>query len=181
MAARKVAKRKAAKSKAAKSKGAKSKVAKSKTVKKKTKVAKKKVTSRAKRTAQWPAAQLRDYRAIQGRAATLSKSLTDADFDAKGNPVKADWSRLLGDLDAWAAKYKVKLSTQEHSHAGAGGTDPVPRSLGGGCPGSFETKPVYHTTLPNGDVLMEQTSCTLKRKTLLGRCVYSCTTGVFTQ
>jgi hypothetical protein len=160
---------------------AKRKVAKSKVAKKKSKVAKKKRTTQSKTKAPWSAAQLREYRAIQTRAVTLGKSLTDADFDAKGNPVKADWSRLLGDLDAWAAKYKVKLSTQEHSHAGAGGTDPVPRSLGGGCPGSFQTKPVYHTTLPNGDVLMEQTSCTLKRKTLLGRCVYSCTTGVFTQ
>ena len=102
-------------------------------------------------------------------------------FRAKGNPVKPGWSRLLGDLDAWAAKYGVKLSTQEHDHAGTGGTGPVPMAAGGGCPGSFQTKPIYHTTLPGGTVLMEQTSCTLKRKTLLGRCVYSCTDTVFTQ
>jgi|RhiMethySRZTD1v2_1073278.scaffolds.fasta_scaffold360717_1 hypothetical protein len=151
-----------------------------KVAKKTRKVASKKPAGRSKTKAPWAAAQLRDFKALQKRAVTLSKSLTDADFNAKGDPVNPAWTRLLGDLDAWAAKYKVKLSTQEHSHAGPGGTDPVPRSLGGGCPGSFQTKPVYHTTLPNGDVLMEQTSCTLKRTTLLGRCVYSCATGVFT-
>jgi hypothetical protein len=148
-------------------------------VAKTSKVAKKKSTARSKGKGPWPAVQLRDYKALEKRAATLGKSLTDADFDAKGNPVKPAWSRLLGDLDAWATKYKVKLSRQEHDHAD-GGTGPAPRSLGGGCPGSFQTKPVYHTTLPNGDVLMEQTSCTLTRKTLLGRCVYSCTDAVFT-
>jgi hypothetical protein len=147
----------------------------------KKKVAKKKSAARSKTKAPWAAAQLRDYKALQKRAVTLAKSLTDADFDAKGDPVNPAWSRLLSDLDAFAAKYSVKPSTREHDHAGTGGgTDPVPRSAGGGCPGSFETKPRYHTTLPNGDVLMEQTSCTLKRKTLLGRCVYSCISGVFT-
>lgn len=151
-----------------------------KIAKKSPKVAKKKPAARSKSKAAWPAAQLRDYKALEKRAVTLAKSLTDADFDAKGDPVNPDWSRLLDDLDAWAAKYKVKLSTQEHDHADAGGTGAVPRSLGGGCPGSFQTKPVYHTRLPNGTVLMEQTSCTLKRKTLLGRCVYSCTDTVFT-
>jgi hypothetical protein len=142
---------------------------------------KKKPATRGKAKAPWPAAQLRDYKAIEKRAVTLAKSLKDADFDAKGNPVKPAWSRLLGDLDAWAAKYGVKLSTQEHDHARTGGTDPVPRAAGGACPGSFQTKPIYHTTLPGGTVLMEQTSCTLKRQTLLGRCVYACTDTVFTQ
>jgi hypothetical protein len=151
-----------------------------KAAKKTRKVAKKKPAARAKAKAPWPAAQLRDYKTIEKRAETLGKSLTDADFDAKGNPVNPAWSRLLGDLDAWAAKYKVKLSTQEHNHAVASGTGPVPTAAGGGCPGSFQTKPVYHTTLPSGTVLNEQTSCTLKRQTLLGRCVYSCTTTVFT-
>ncbi len=110
-------------------------------VAKTSKVAKKKSAARSTGKGPWPAAQLRDYKALEKRAATLGKSLTDADFDAKGNPVKPAWSRLLGDLDAWAAKYKVKLSRQEHDHAD-GGTGPAPRSLGGGCPGSFQTKPV---------------------------------------
>ena len=173
MATRKVAKSKVAKKK--------KKVAKNKSTVAKTKstVAKKKRAAPPKTKAPWSSAQLRDYKALQKRAETLAKSLTDADFDAKGNPVKAGWSGVLNDLDAWAAKYRVKLSTQEHDHTGTGGTDPVPRAAGG-CPGSFETRPVYHTRLPNGDVLMEQTSCTLKRKTLLGRCVYSCTDVIFT-
>jgi hypothetical protein len=150
-----------------------------KAAKKTPKLAKRKPATRGK--AAWPAAQLRDYKAIEKRAVTLAKSLKDADFDAKGNPVNPAWSRLLGDLDAWAAKYGVKLSTQEHDHARTDGTGPVPMAAGGTCPGSFQTKPIYHTTLPGGTVLMEQTSCTLKRKTLLGRCVYSCTDTVFTQ
>jgi len=151
-----------------------------KAAKKTRKVAKKKPAARSKTKAPWAAAQLRGYKALQKRAVTLGKSLTDADFDAKGDPVNPAWSRLLANLDAFATKYSVKSSTREHDHAGTGATDPVPMSAGGGCPGSFQTKPKYFTTLPNGDVLMQQTSCTLKRKTLLGRCVYSCIDGVFT-
>ena len=153
-----------------------------KATKKASKAAKKKPTKRLKQTkskAPWAAAQLRDYRALEKRAMTLAESLTNADFDAEGNPVNPAWSRLLSDLDAWAAKYSVKLSKREHSHAGGGATDLVPMAAGGSCPGSFQTKPTYHTTLPNGTVLMEQTSCVLRRRGLFGRCVYSCTDGIY--
>lgn len=149
-----------------------------KVVKRAPKTAKKKSAKRSKSKAPWTAAQSRDYKAIEKRAMTLAKSLTDADFDAKGNPINPAWSRLLRDLDTWAAKYSVKLSTQQHNHAGGGGTGPVPRAAGG-CPGSFQTEPRYHSRLPNGMVLMAQTSCTLKRRTLLGRCVYSCTEEMY--
>ena len=91
MATRKVAKSKVAKKKKKVAKS-KSRVAKTKST-----VAKKKRAARPKTKAPWPSAQLRDYKALQKRAATLGKSLTDADFDAKGNPVNADWSRLLND------------------------------------------------------------------------------------
>jgi hypothetical protein len=150
-----------------------SKAAKKKSTKKSTK----KLTKKPKSKAPWAAAQLRDYRAIEKRAMTLSDSLTDADFDAEGNPVNPAWSRLLRDLDAWAAKYSVKLSKREHSHADGGGTELVP--MAATCPGSFQTKPTVHATLPNGTVLMEQTSCVLRRRGFFGRCVYSCTDGIY--
>jgi hypothetical protein len=149
----------------------------SKAAKKASKAAKKKPAKRSKSKAPWAAAQLRDYKAIEKRAMTLAESLTDADFDAKGDPVNPAWSRLLRDLDAWAAKYSVKLSKREHNHADSGGTDVVP--MAATCPGSFQTRPEYHTTLPNGTVLMEQTTCILRRRGLFGRCVYSCTDGIY--
>ena len=136
-----------------------------KVAKKVRKVAKKKPAARSKTKAPWAGAQLRDYKALQKRAVTLAKSLTDADFDAKGDPVNPAWSRLLSDLDAFAAKYSVKPSTREHDHAGPGGAGPGTN----GPPAAAalarsRPSPGYHTTLPNGDVLMEQTSCTLKRQ-----------------
>jgi hypothetical protein len=153
-----------------------SKAAKKTAAKKASKAAKKK-PARSKSKAPWTAAQLRDYKALEKRATTLSESLTDADFDAKGDPVNPAWSRLLRDLDAWAAKYSVKLSKREHDHADSGGTGVVP--MAATCPGSFQTRPEYHTTLPNGTVLMEQTTCILRRRGLFGRCVYSCTDGIY--
>ena len=77
---------------------------KSKAAKKASKAAKKKPAKRSKSKAPWAAAQLRDYKALEKRAMTLAESLTDADFDAKGDPVNPAWSRPLRDLDAWAAK-----------------------------------------------------------------------------
>lgn len=130
--------------------------------------------------APWGAAQLQEFKGLERRAATLGKSLTEADFDANGDPVNPAWSSLLRDFDAWAAKYGVKLSKKEHNHADGGDrTGAVPMIARGTCPGSFQTEPTYHTTLPNGMVLMEQTTCILKRRTLFGRCVYSCTDGIY--
>lgn len=182
--ARKTAKKKTA-SKTAKKKKTSKTAKKTKTSKatnkKKTPTAKsKKPAKRSKTKAPWAAAQLQEFKALERRATTLGKSLTDADFDANGDPVNPAWSGLLRDLDAWAAKYGVRLSKKEHDHADGGdGAGAVPMIARGACPGSFQTKPTYHTTLPNGTVLMEQTSCILKRRTLFGRCVYSCTDGIY--
>jgi hypothetical protein len=171
MAKRKVAKkaaaRKAAKRTRAREGAQKKQAARAKTSRKQPRAKRGKQAARPKT---WSAAQARDYKAIQGRAERLGKTLTDADFDAQGKPVNADWSRLLADLDAWAAKYGVKLTTQERAHGGGG---PVPMHAGG-CPGSFETEHTYLFTL-SGRKVYHYTACTLRRRTLLGRCVYSCT------
>jgi hypothetical protein len=174
-AAKKTAARKGAKKKQARAKTSRKQAVRAKTGKKQAKTGRKQTRAKSgrkqpARPKTWSAAQLRDYKAIQGRAERLGKTLTDADFDAQGKPIDADWSRLLAELDAWAAKYRVRLTTQEHEH-GTGG--PVPLQAGG-CPGSFETEHTYLFTL-SGRKVYHYTACTLRRRTLLGRCVYSCT------
>jgi hypothetical protein len=130
---------------------------------------------------QWSAAQRSEFEAIRSRAKALSAGLKRTDFDSDGNPVPGPWASMLADLDAWARKHKVKLETHEHDHApAAGGAAPAggdapagvtPYGYGGDCPGSFtktERKKVYGT-----DYIYNY-SCTLKRQTVLGRCVYNC-------
>jgi hypothetical protein len=126
----------------------------------------------------WTAVQRSEFAAIQARAKALSPVLKRTDFDADGNPLPGPWASMLADLDAWARKHKAKLETHEHDHtqaagagvgAPAGGATPI--AYGGDCPGSFtktERKKVYGT-----DYIYNY-SCTLKRQTLLGRCVYNC-------
>ena len=86
------------------------------------------------------------------------------------------WASMLADLHAWARKHKVTLESHEHDHAPAAGGDApagaTPYYYGGECPGSFtkvERKKIYEVTYTFTYV------CTLRRKSLLGRCVYDCT------
>lgn len=125
----------------------------------------------------WSAAAKSAFDAIQARAKALSAGLKRSDFDDDGNARPGLWAALLADLRAWAKKHKVTLETHEHAHgAGAapGGdaaAGAVPRAYGGDCPGSFsktEKRTVYGTTY------VYNYSCTLRRQTWLGRCVYDC-------
>jgi hypothetical protein len=127
--------------------------------------------------AKWSAPQKSEFDAIRARAQALSPGLKRTDFDNDGNPLPGPWASMLADLHAWARKYKVTLETHEHDHtpgaavgAPAGGATPI--AYGGDCPGSFtkvEKKKVYNVTYTN------TYNCTLRRQTLLGRCVYDCT------
>ena len=116
----------------------------------------------------------RAFDAIHARANALAASLTAADFDGEGNPVNPAWVAMLADLDAWAAKHKFQLKTHEHDHgeAGASGT-PTPYVA---CPGTTTNTSI------EGGLMKYKISylCTLKRRTLLGRCVYSCVTTGWT-
>jgi hypothetical protein len=135
-------------------------------------------TAAAKLPPKWSAAQRSEFDAIQARAKALSAGLKRTDFDADGNPLPGPWASMLADLHAWARKHKVTLEQHEHDHAPpAGGSDGAPAGVtpygyGGDCPGSFtkvEKKKVYNVTYTN------TYNCTLRRQTLLGRCVYDCT------
>lgn len=128
---------------------------------------------RGKAIVQWTAAQNREYQAIRKRAVALSGKLTDADFDPKGNPV-GRWAKIVGDLEAWAKKHKVKLETHEHDHgtggATAGGATPY---AGTYCPATTTSTETFD--LMNGGKYTFNYDCTLKRKGLFGRCIYKCT------
>jgi hypothetical protein len=129
----------------------------------------------------WSAAQKSEFAVIQARAKALSAGLKAADFDSEGNPLPGPWASMLGDLHAWARKYNVTLETHEHDHAPAAGgakapvgdapAGATPRAYGGDCPGSF-TKTEKKTI--SGYTYTYNYSCTLRRQTLLGRCVYDC-------
>ena len=143
------------------------------------KAQKAKPAARKAAPAKWGAPQQRDYDAIARRAEALGKKLKPEDFDKKGNPV-GPWAKVVADLDAWAKKYKVKLKTEEHDHGqpgGAGGT-PKPMIGGGFCPGRTTSTEVIDNM--DGSKFTFNHECTLRRKTLLGRCVYSCTSTGFT-
>lgn len=130
----------------------------------------------------WSSAQKSEFAAIQMRAKALGAGLTRADFDTDGNPLPGGpWAALLADLDAWARKYNVTLTRQEHDHApaaggaaaaGAAGAEATPLIFRGECPGSF-TKVEKRKFADFTQV--HTTSCTLRRQTWLGRCLYDCT------
>lgn len=140
---------------------------------------KSKMIPRNKKIVQWSASTLGAFRAIQKRAAALNGKLTDADFDAKGNPT-GKMAKVIADLEAWAKKNKVKLETHEHVHGGdAGGTVP-----GGATPIAQHVCPATTTgtdvfDLQNGGKYTFDYTCTLKRKGLFGRCIYRCTSSGF--
>ncbi|MFO0990045.1 MAG: hypothetical protein U1F37_22270 [Alphaproteobacteria bacterium] len=126
----------------------------------------------------WTAAQNREFLAIRKRATALSGKLTDADFDAKGNPV-GRWAKILDDLERWAKKYKVKLETHEHDHGAEAGGAPAgatPYSAGY-CPATTTSTEVFD--LQNGGKYTFNYECTLKRKGLFGRCIYRCVSSGF--
>lgn len=140
------------------------------------------------RVPKWSTAQKSEFGAIQARAKALGANLRKTDFDDDGNPLPGSpWSAVLGDLDAWARKYKVKFATRDHEHAGkmaagepaieqtpAGGNAPAgatPLTFGGSCPGSFSETSKRKFV---GVTQIRTTSCTLRRRTWLGRCVYDC-------
>ena len=144
------------------------------------KAQKAKPAARKAAPAKWGAPQQRDYDAIARRAEALGKKLKPEDFDKKGNPV-GPWAKVVADLDAWAKKYKVKLKTEEHDHAAPrsapGGAAGTPTPTGGYCPGTTTSTEVIENM--DGSKFTFKHECTLRRKTLLGRCVYSCTSAGF--
>ena len=133
---------------------------------------------RGKTIVPWTAAQNREFLAIRKRAVALSGKLTDADFDAKGNPV-GRWAKILDDLEKWAKKHKVKLETHEHDHgkgAAAAPGGPTPYASGY-CPATTTSTETFD--LMNGGKYTFNYECTLKRKGLFGRCIYRCTSSGF--
>ena len=140
--------------------------------------AKSKTIPRNKKIVQWSASTLSGFRAIQKRAEALNGKLTDADFDAKGNPT-GKMAKVIADLEAWAKKNKIKLETHEHVHGGdAGGAPPAGATpYGHACPATTTGTDVFD--LQNGGKYTFTYTCTLKRKGLFGRCIYRCASSGF--
>jgi hypothetical protein len=173
--------KKASKGTKAKKAGAakKAKTTKKARVTKKTGATKKPAASSAAKKAaasgatKWSAAQKRDFDKIIGRAKELSPTLSREDFDREGNPVPGPWANMLGDLDAWAKKYKVKVKTTEYkSGSGQPATGGLTTMAHHSCPGT--THSTEHVDFVGGGGFTIEHTCTLKRQTWLGRCVYSC-------
>jgi hypothetical protein len=116
--------------------------------------------------AKWSEEQKREFEAITARSIPRGKKLTDKDFDKEGNPV-GEWAKILTELDAWAAKYKVKFKTTEQASGGAAAGEGVtPRSRS--CPGTVTE------TGRMGEHHAVVTTCHLRRRRLIGGCVYDC-------
>lgn len=121
----------------------------------------------------WGETTKHEFEAITGRAAAFSAKATSELFDKDGNAANAEWIKILADLDAWAAKHKVGLGTSEHESYAlqAPGGGAVTRSECPSLTSSIETVEFAGT---NQKYKVRHT-CLLRRQTLLGRCVYSCT------
>lgn len=113
-----------------------------------------------------------EFDSIRRRASALARQLTTDDFDEDGN-AKGAWAEMLAELDAWAKQHKLKLVTREfdqRAQAGAssGGTARSHTT----CPGTMTSTETVG--FMDGSSIKIKHSCTLRRTTLLGRCVYSC-------
>ena len=119
----------------------------------------------------WSAEQKKDYEFINGRSRALGKRLKRDDFDKDGNAV-GEWAKVLAELDAWAAKYKVKFRSTEHETGGgpsASGATPRTHTV---CPGT--TTSTETTNFEGGGHITIVNTCHLRRQTWLGRCVFDC-------
>jgi hypothetical protein len=120
----------------------------------------------------WSAEQAREFEKITAQSNRLGQQLKAEDFDKEGNPVGA-WAKVLNELDAWVAKYKVDLKTTEHESGKTRSAKPAgkPETRASACPG---TTTATETVQVNGGSFTIKTTCHLRRQTLLGRCVFSC-------
>ena len=118
----------------------------------------------------WSATQKSEMDAISRRANTLAKTLTRESFDRRGNPVDGPWKQVLADLDAWAAKHGLELQTNEYDRDTMVPGNATPLA-GANCPAATTASETY--TAPGFSITMKY-KCYLRRQTLLGRCVYSC-------
>jgi hypothetical protein len=119
-----------------------------------------------------------EYAAIRKKGKALATMVGSTDFDAEGHPLGA-WKDYLAELDAWAKRYRIRLKTVVVPSG-----DGAPAPAGGGMAG--EAVPRSHTACPahisqtertdfvGGGSITIKTDCSLRRQTLLGRCVYSC-------
>jgi hypothetical protein len=119
-------------------------------------------------------AQKREFAAIERRARAFMVREHPDMFDADGNVVDATWLRILADLDAWAARHKVRMKETERDR-----DPPVPEGIApiilARCPS--QTMTTEHIRGTGGDPgFTIETSCYLKRRGLFNRCVYNCYT-----
>ncbi|MCB1503256.1 MAG: hypothetical protein KDK07_26350 [Bauldia sp.] len=121
------------------------------------------------------AAAMKEFALIQRKAKLVGSKALDTHFDSDGNPQGA-WAEVIAELDAWAKKHKVKLSTREHVTGGGDPGAPTPR-VRSECPRTMSTTERFNW--PGGGYTDVRTTCTLRRRAVLtGRCVYSCASEV---
>jgi hypothetical protein len=120
----------------------------------------------------WNAEQAREFEKITAQSCRLGERLKAEDFDKEGNATGA-WAKVLSELDAWAAQYKVEIKTTEHESRAARSAKPggKPETRASACPG---TTTATETVQVNGGSFTIKTTCHLRRQTLFGRCVFSC-------
>jgi hypothetical protein len=117
----------------------------------------------------------KEFALLQRKAKLVGSKALDTHFDKDGNPQGA-WAEVIAELDAWARKHKVKLSTREHVSGGGDPGAPVP-TVRTACPRQMSSTERFDW--PGGGWTKVKTSCTLRRQTILtGRCVYSCSSEV---
>jgi hypothetical protein len=116
----------------------------------------------------------KEYKKLISRAETVAKQLGVANDDEAYKLEEGAWAKVVDSFDAWATKYKMKLKTGLHDH-GAGsnaGGGPVPRTR--------DTCLAVERGQENlDDTHILVTTCLFKRRTITGRCVYKCYSGVF--
>ena len=119
----------------------------------------------------WSEAARKALDAIVSRAQAVSADPARHLFDADGNATDPAWVAILADLDQWAAAHNVTLGRSEYERRLIGGNEAVTSAS---CPGIMtSTETVSFDGI--GQKYKVKHTCVLRRQTLLGRCVYNCT------
>lgn len=119
----------------------------------------------------WTEAAQTSLEAIVARAKAVSTDRSRRLFDDEGNALDPAWKAVLAELDTWAATHNVALGTSEYERRLIGGTDAVTTAT---CPSVMTSTETVTFEGLNQKYKVKHT-CVLRRQTLLGRCVYNCT------
>ena len=113
-----------------------------------------------------------EFNAIIRKAKLRGRKGSEGYFDADGNAA-GPWADMLAELDGWAKRNKVRLSTREVDSGGGalpGGATPRSHTV---CPTT--TSSTERIDFVGGGHITILHTCTLRRQRLIsGKCVFSC-------